>query len=264
MPIADLPYRIEKLAKDGQYAYLALPLPRKVPTDKPTKLRVLRNVNLCDGPTLWESKDGNASYNFYPTLRLFATPEMVEMYLKGPEVASYCAANGTELPVLKDGDLVISKDKFMSDEVNAMMRSEYSGMLKSREDNLSIESLEELVCQLQGVDSLEPAKKEEGHELKPKKRKSRATLCEQFVLVQNTPSRTIDVSKFGDSMQNQSGKVLDRVKHGERIAQCISLGLFPIISDNVAAFKRAINVLGSRHQSRIVEFETRFAERQKA
>lgn len=392
MPVADLPYRIVRLIKEGQYAYLTRPVVRqkkeKLKTDEPvkeesseaeldeedkkiaeaeaelarkkkakiekmqagrappkpqvklSKIRVLRNVNLCDGPALWKSireKAAEASaeatsgdpYGFYVELRLFAPRSLVVAYLEGPEVRCYSTATGTPIPVLNDEDTVVTEKNYMEPWAIQLAQQEYSRYLHSRETGGTLESLEEMVCQLQGVDTLEKPKSRRGRKkkeavavavaeapavptevvpeppkeapvvaeaaltdeedeedkadaeaaaaaattaserpsaveegtpgkssAKPKKRK-KATIREQFVLVQNTPSRVIDVSKFMSSMQQQSGRILDRVRHGERIAQCTSVSdLFPIISDNVAGFERAMNALGSRYKSRILEFRT--------
>ncbi len=324
MPVADLPYRIGQLAKEGQYAHLARPLVKPAPSDsatpkKPTsaialtKLRVLRSVNLCDGPTLWgskttESTDGE-EYAFYVSLRLFATRSMVLSYLSGPEVASYCSASGSPLPELRDGDLVVTEDNYLTDEVMALTRREYEAMLQSKEKHLSIENLEQMVCKMRGIESLESLETRSKRGRKKKagaassapppppptpvpplhvegeseeeqeataaaaasssdrptepgsatrkivKRKPRTHLRDQFLLVQNTPSRLIDVSRFGDSMHHQSGRILDRVRHGERIAKCVVLSdLFPVISDNLQSFERAMAALGSRYLPRVAEF----------
>lgn len=287
---------------------------KAAPTIIPTKIRVLRSVNLCDGPSLWpaiqakraakESSD-NEPYGFYVALRLFATKSMIQEYLAGPELASYCASTSTELPILNDEDPVITEENFMSESSALITKQEYAKTLRIQDDTL--DDLEELVCELRGIDSLEslekpkrlrrkkkevvveepvvvsappverapeePVNSDEEEEVvvatttaserpsvveekakAPKKRK-KVTLRDQFVQVKDTPSRVIDVSDYMKSMQHQKGRVLDRVRHGERIAKCTSLSnLFPIISDNLQAFERAMNTLGSRYASRVVEF----------
>ncbi len=235
---------------------------------------------------------------------------MVIDYLNSPEVESYCSASGVQKPVLEDDDQVITEENYLNEEASKIAKREYTSMLKSHDSHLSIENLEELVCQIQGIDSIhsltapkrgrrkkvvpvvqleitEPATTtvavappasldSDGEEIVaeatklpqpattavaskpnvPKKPKTRATLRDQFILVQNTPSRVIDVSNYGDTMQHQRGKMLDRVKHSERISKCTVLGdLFPVISDNVAGFERAMSSLGARFSNRVTEFK---------
>lgn len=334
MPVADLPYRIERLAQEGQYAYLARPIIRKTaavavpPTEEAvkktrvktaplavvaaSKLRVLRNVTLCDGPSLWElhrSKGETEEYGFYVHLRLFASRDMVLEYLSGPEVASHSLATDTPIPTLKESDVVITLATFGSDEAVEIAWAEYALMLNSRESNTSLENLEELVRRVYGVDDVSailgetskrgrkkkiivsspkilPVPKEsdtiaEEHssadettpvaaivegQVAPKavirKKRVQTTLREQFSLIQNTPSRVIDVSSFGDTMQHQRGRVLDRVKHAARLAQCTSLpDLFPIVSDNVPGFERAMATLGPRYTARVEEFRSRHEQK---
>lgn len=330
MPVADLPYRISRLANEGQYAYLSRPAVRiaKISSeDKPEKvakppstfvpshLRVLRNVTLCDGPSLWDaiaakklSTENSEPYSFYVKLRLFATRSMVLEYLSGPEVASFCSSTGTPIPTLTDEDMVIGESDYLSPQVIEITKQEYSKVILSRNDGTTLENLEELVCQMKGIDSLESldlpkrgrrrksaalastppdappvvavavkdavySQSDEDEaggatttasdrpavpvEAKPRpKKKTKSTLRDQLALVQNTPSRVIDVSGFGDTMQHQRGKFLDRMRHTERISQCTSLpDLFPIVSDNFPAFERAMTALGGRYLSRIGEFK---------
>lgn len=288
MPLADLPYRIEQLARDGRYAYLAFSTPRVIHTtateggipssNNSTKLRVLRYVNLCDGPSLWTT-DSCKEYAFYVALRLFATPSIVKNYLSSPEVASFCHATGNPIPKEDDG-VIITESSYLEDTALEITRKEYDMIVHSKNGGGSLENLEEMVCQLQGIDSLEsldkprrrirrkkdeevpavvmPVEEKEG----PKKKTTRVTLREQFIMVQNTPSRVIDVSTYGDTMQHQRGKILDRVRNAERISQCTSLSdLFPIISDNIPAFERALSALGSRYTSRLQEFKNAYSQR---
>lgn len=353
MPIADLPYRIERLARDGQYAYLArTPLREKpavsgsaaagekpaakrvVKTVVPTRLRVLRYVTLCDGPSLWDTikakktagdtvpVEDDEAFFFFVSLRLFATRSMVNDYLAGPEVLSHAQATGQEVPKLHDADIVISEEGFLEETASAVAEREYVSMLLSRDSNVSLESLEQMVTSAQGVTDRMPKKRgrkpkvaaaaalvssspsrddlapredaaaaDSGHSSDedgggrpqpdsgdsaktasdrpsaageagppaPKPKKRPVTLRDQFALVQNTPSRVIDVSGFGDTMQHQRGRVLDRVRHTDRIAQCTALpDLFPVISDNVAGFERAMVALGPRYAPRISEFKVRY------
>ncbi len=316
MPVADLPYHIEKLASAGQYAYLTRPTVRRAkvnppqasedeaPTIRSTRLRVLRRVTLCDGPGLWDSLRVKSPdpYAFYVELRLFATRIMVEDYLASPELASYCQLTSKAPPTLNEGDMVITEQTYLSEAAVKITKSEYARNLQSRDYHSSIERLEAMVCQLQGIDSLEslaapkrgrkkaavtpnktPCILNEGVECSEpegiipaqpavmanvvvKKRKSKVTLRDQFVLVQNTPSRIIDVSNFGDTMQHQRGRILDRVKHAERIAQCTVLpDFFPVISDNIPGFERAMSSLGSsRYAQKVEEFKALHAVRQKS
>lgn len=338
MPVADLPYRIERLRKQGQYAYLTRPAVRSksesqdeevvAKKKKPaTRIRVLRNVNLCDGPNMWlaiqtkREKEGlgdEEPYGFYVALRLFATPSLVTDYLNSPELQSFCSSTNIPVPTLQEEDPVITEDNYLDEISVALTRQEYSRTLSIEDETL--ESLEEMVCQLRGIDSLEsldkpkrtrrkasdipppapvepepappvvlPAELSDAEEAAdaaialttaserpsvpdeqvaaktpvPRKRK-KATLRDQFVLVQKTPSRVIDVSSFGDTMQHQKGRVLDRMKNESRIAQCVSLpDLFPVISDNVQGFERAMASLGSRYTSRVAEFRKLYDQKVK-
>lgn len=300
MPIADLPYRIGRLARDGQYAYLT--------KNEKGKIRVLRSVTLCDGPELWNIASCK-DHAFYVTLRLFTTASILKEYLEGPELASYVSAAGVPFPKLEEADLIVTRENFLTESVSSLARTEYMLMLKKHE-NGGIENLEEIVRRVHGLDDMsavlgEPIKRtrrkkilatdEQQQSINPpvvvtsspkgdssdnedeaasashplttvasaatttrKKKRSHVTLREQFALVQNTPSRVIDVSGFGDTMQHQKGRMLDRVKHATRLSQCTCLGdLFPIVSDNIPAFERAMAVLGPRYASKVVEFKSR-------
>lgn len=266
MPLADLPYRIGELAARGEYAYLARG--KSKDDSLPGKLRVLRDVNLCDGPTLWDSITSDEPCGFYVELRLFGTRSIVEDYLASPELASYCAASGAiphSLPPLDDSRLlVITPENYLSEDVSEITAREYREMVLARDTRLSIESLEQMVCEIRGVDSIDSicaprrrlgkAKKPEGAGV-VRTRGNKGTLRDQFVLVKRTPSRVIDVSAYGDTMQHQRGRVLDRVKHADRVAQCTALqDLFPIVSDNVAGFERAMSALGPLYAAKVSEF----------
>lgn len=330
MPLADLPYRIERLARDGQYAYLArIPVKVKdaaqpeVAADKKksTRLRVLRYVTLCDGPALWDGKkaEEGEELQFFVKLRLFASRSTVNEYLTGPEVLSFSQSTGGEVPVLADGDLVISESNFTAEAVSDLAEREYVAMLQSRDSNVSLESLEQMVSKAQGISDQDGAHvpKKRGRKPKvqppvpepapppsqsspekqldedsdeespdtsvnhsdrpaasdatpapskpPAVKKRPLTLRDQFAQVQNTPSRVVDVSGFGDTMHHQKGRVLDRVRHSDRIAQCTVLSdLFPVVSDNIPAFERAMVALGTRYLPRVAEFKTRHCAKSQA
>lgn len=283
MSVSELPYRIKQLERNGQYAYLSRPVARKK-TEEPSvavadggavkeegekkvvirkkrekfekkegsKLRVLRNVTLCDGPTLWQivKQKESEPYEFFVSLRLFATRQMVNEYLSGPEIESFCEATGCEKPSIKEGDIIISETSYSSPNFQTVIFEEYKKMILHRD------SLDDLMKQFDGL--IEDEKQQ-------KKRKTHITLKEQMMLVQSTPSRVIDVSSFGETMKQQKGKILDRVRHAPRISRCVVLNdLFPVISDNLIAFERAMNMLGSRYLCRIAEFKAKQNSQQAA
>lgn len=345
MPLADLPYRIERLTKNGQYAHLTYTSARakknkqqaggggEIPhtadeSASSKKLRVMRNVTLCDGPELWETVVNGSPepYYFFVDLRLFGTLNMVNQYLSGPEVASFCQTTRSVMPtaVSIESTRVVSEQTFNDVSVAELAEKEYMAMLQSRQadDYLSMQGLEELLSKsavgtvapdgkkkrgrkpknhspLIAASSSEqhqpavntstttaPAEKEAGGEssgeddherdhqapsttttllaaaVKPPQTKRRhLTLREQFAQVQNTPSRVVDVSNFEDTIQLQRGRILDRLKHAVRIGKCTALpDRFPIISDNIQSFERAMRALGPKYQERVAEFRTAFQQ----
>lgn len=252
MPLADLPYKIEKLFNTGQYAYLGRTMGRKT---KISKLRLLRNVTLCDGPSLWHmlsEKPAGREYAFFVRLRLFATREMVDEYLASPELQNYCSSKSQEIPPsLKDDDIIITKDNYTSEEVQTLIFEEYKKML------LHKDSVDDLMNHLTSEDQQQAACLSDD---KKKKKRAQLTLKQQLMLIQSTPSRVIDVSNFGETMKHQKGKILERLQHSARISKCVELGQdFPIISDNIPSFERAMNSLGPRYYSKTDEFKNKYS-----
>lgn len=194
MPISDLPYRIAALAREGQYAYIARVVPRVMPVKpqqpavdkvetkksrvspamalvKPTKLRVMRNVTLCDGPSLWASIRAKRSskslaavdapgtdaepidyepYAFFVSLRLFATRSMVDEYLASPEVTSHTTTTGSAEVSLKDDEIIIVEEQFLDPTSVELAKQEYTMMLLARQTTVSLDSLEEMMRRAQG------------------------------------------------------------------------------------------------------------------
>lgn len=227
------------------------------------KLKVFRNVTLCDGPALWEfvKKQTSEEYFFYTTLRVFATKSHVEDYISSQEFRNYYSAVGQseEKPILSDNELIITQENYSIME--ALIIEEYKQFVTSQE------SLECLVREFEifvGTNKIEGEQQQPPEKKVKKSGKSKMTLKEQLVIVQSKPSKLIDVSNFGDTFKNQKGKFLDRIKNASRISKCVMLNdlTFPIVSDNLPAFERAMNSLGSaRYTMRIQEFKAKLNSR---
>lgn len=232
----NLPYKIQELESKGEYAYIMRRETKKKPSTR-TLLKVVRTLTLCDGPRVWEKiAEGNELPVFVQRLRIFCTPDIIEDYLNSPEYKEYQTSHNLPLETVDSVKSDIITDKNY-EEYETVILKEYSSSIERNEVSLSdIENTLNLVK-------------------KTAKGKGEKNLKTQYSKILSCPSKVIDVSNFGKTMDKKYGRILDRVRDKARISKCKSINsTFPIISDNIHGFERAMNTLGPEFMKYISQF----------
>lgn len=292
--MADLPYMADVLTQRGMYAYLDKIPPKKSETSKDSekdqkgdkkskkiikedtvktsRLRIVKFMTLCDGPMTWEKLKRKSVKNlpvFNIKERVFATQDIIDVYLNGPELKSF-KSRVTEGDTAKQKVNIITDESFLTDESLKIAELEYikySSYDKPQiTDGVTLDNLLQTFGVKKSIRkrTKKPVEKDEKpdevkavpqKESRPKVPSKRVSLKQQYDKVSEHPSLVVDVSSYGRTVRNTRGVILNRVKHQARIAKCIEIsGGPPIVSNNSTSFIRAMNALGPAFKKYIYEF----------
>jgi len=237
--IDNLPYIVSDLEKKGQYAHIVKKESKSKNPSTKTPLKIKRYLSLCDAPSIWDKiPSGEEKPIIFLGLRIFCTSQIAIEYLNCKEYVEYCKDKDitpltydqlTALNTIKEEDYP---------EHEALIAREYSKSLDQK--TVSISDVEEVLEKVRNQDK--------------SKKSTKKNLSRQYAKIQSCPSKVLDVSSFGKTMDKTYGKVLDKIRDKTRIKRCISIAGFPVISDNIQSFERAMNMLGPQYSAYVAMF----------
>ncbi len=243
--IDNLPYITKDLEEKGLFAYL-------VWTNQKRKSgwKIRKYISICNAPSIWaKMKEGDQNK---PILflkgRIFASREDIDMYLKSHEYNEFCKINKVAPLTIGSDDIIIDEDNFESFE-DLIMKDYSKTVLK---EAISLSDLEKdlhySVTSSRG--------KKNGLKVGGKKNGNSSSihhnLRSQYSKILSCPSKLLDVSNFGKTIDKTHGRILDKIRDRARIEKCIVIDDFPLISTNLQSFERAIRFLGSPEYEKYV------------